>query len=138
MHRVCRAACPMKRAALLLALVAMSCSPARVSDALAQRIPTPTFVRWVTVPPAPAPGTWYSTTTPLLDNAGTCDAPDLRPATTPMRIRWRWDGVHADSSFQTASPGDTVSFYVPASAESVWVRAERDGMPGCVLAVGSR
>ncbi len=127
----------MTRLALSLALLLALASCADMRTSLAAKAP-PIVERLIVVPPPPEPGMLYTFTFPTMGNAGTCSEPILRANANAFYVRWRWNGASADSGYQLGMPGDSAGFMVPASAESVWVHAERDGMSGCVVSVGNR
>lgn len=116
------------RYAIVAMLLLTGCRP--ITDAAAQR-PEPKVERIITVPPPNEPGTTLSGVLPTRANFGTCDAPDLRPITGYVGLRWTYGRSGAGSL--VGAVGDSFSFTVPAGVDTVRVWAERGGSPAsCV------
>jgi hypothetical protein len=109
------------------------------TPATAQRpAPEPVALDTLVVPP-PLATVSYVGTTPTLENAGTCEAPAYRATTRAMSIRWEWTGAAPGSGrLDGYAPGARFRITVPASAESLRVRAEFDGLTACDTAVAVR
>jgi hypothetical protein len=117
----------LSRSVIALASLALALTSCTDPAALAQVRPSPQFVRWLTLRPAPGAFVAYAMTAPLESNFGTCEAPEYRSDAAPMTIRWRWTGPASGEAFVMAAPGDTVRIEIPASAESLHVLTERFG-----------